>query len=89
VSLLRLDDPGDLVAPIVLVAFDSWVDAGSASTAAAAELADGATVIGTFDGDQLFDYRARRPTLEIVDGRPVIRYTNTKPDNGNYTEVRR
>ncbi len=69
-SLLRLDDPGDLVAPIVLVAFDSWVDAGSASTAAAAELADGATVIGTFDGDQLFDYRARRPTLEIVDGRP-------------------
>lgn len=26
---------------------------------------------------------------EIVDGRPVIRYTNTKPDNGNYTEVRR
>jgi hypothetical protein len=70
VSLLRLDDPGDLVAPVIIVAFDSWVDAGSASTSAASALADGATVIGTFDADRLFDYRARRPTLEIVDGRP-------------------
>ena len=26
-------------------------------------------VVATFDADQLFDYRARRPTLEIVDGR--------------------
>ncbi len=69
-SLLSLDDPGDLIAPVIIVAFDSWVDAGSASTSAALALADGATVIGTFDGDRLFDYRARRPTLEIVDGRP-------------------
>ena len=26
-------------------------------------------VVATFDADRLFDYRARRPTLEIVDGR--------------------
>ncbi len=26
---------------------------------------------------------------DIVDGRPVVRYTNTKPDDGNYAEVRR
>ena len=26
--------------------------------------------IATFDADRLYDYRARRPTLEIVDGRP-------------------
>ena len=70
-TLLRLDDPGDLIAPIVIVAFDSWIDAGSASTSAAAELAEDATVIGTFDPDSLFDYRARRPTLEIHDGRPA------------------
>jgi hypothetical protein len=27
--------------------------------------------VATFDADVLFDYRARRPTLEIVDGRPA------------------
>jgi proteasome assembly chaperone (PAC2) family protein len=69
VTLYRLDDPGDLVAPTLIAAFDGWIDAGSASTTAAARLAADGTVIATFDGDALFDYRARRPTLEIVDGR--------------------
>jgi hypothetical protein len=32
-------------------------------------MADGGTVVATFDADRLFDYRARRPTLEIEDGR--------------------
>lgn len=58
------------MAPSVVVAFDGWVDAGSASTTAAALLAEGGQVVATFAADQLFDYRARRPTLEIVDGRP-------------------
>jgi hypothetical protein len=70
VSLYELIDPGPLASPVVLVAFDSWVDAGSASTTAADLLAEGSDVIATFDADALFDYRARRPTLDIVDGRP-------------------
>ncbi|MBA3307867.1 MAG: PAC2 family protein [Chloroflexi bacterium] len=69
-TLFRLTDPGVLIEPIVVVAFDGWVDAGSAATAAAARLAEGSQVIATFEADLLFDYRARRPTLEIVDGRP-------------------
>jgi hypothetical protein len=69
VTLYRLDDPGDLVAPTLIAAFDGWIDAGSASTTAAARLATDGDQIATFDGDALFDYRARRPTLEIVDGR--------------------
>jgi PAC2 family protein len=60
----------DLDAPAVVVALDGWVDAGSAATAAAAELAQGARVVATFDPDAIFDYRARRPSLEIVHGRP-------------------
>ena len=60
----------ELDAPSVVVALDGWVDAGSAATAAAAELAQGARVVATFDPDSIFDYRARRPTLEIVHGRP-------------------
>jgi len=72
VTLFSLTDAGDLIEPIAVVAFDGWVDAGSAATAAAARLAEGSDVIATFQGDLLFDYRARRPTLEIVDGRPSL-----------------
>jgi hypothetical protein len=46
------------------------VDAGSAATNAAERVAEGGTVIGEMDADVLFDYRARRPALEIRDGRP-------------------
>ncbi len=56
-------DPGDLIAPTLIGAFDGWVDAGNAATAALAELVADAPVVATFDADALFDYRARRPTL--------------------------
>jgi hypothetical protein len=71
VTLYRLNDPGDLIAPTLVAAFDSWVDAGSASTTAADQLVEEGEIVVTFDADALFDYRARRPTLEIVDGRPT------------------
>jgi hypothetical protein len=70
VSLYRLVARPALRDPVVLVAFDAWVDAGSASTRAAALVAEGAKVVATLDGDALFDYRARRPTLRIENGRP-------------------
>ena len=67
--LYTLDASPTLDAPVMLAAFDGWVDAGSAATTALGLLAlDGAT-IATFDADQLFDYRSRRPVLEIRDGR--------------------
>ncbi len=71
VTLYRLNDPGDLIAPTLVAAFDSWIDAGSASTSAANQLVEDGDEIVTFDADAIFDYRARRPTLEIVDGRPT------------------
>ncbi len=68
-SLYQLHEPlPDLVAPIVVAAFDGWVDGGSAATNALAVLADGALPVATFEPDDLFDYRSRRPTLEIQDG---------------------
>jgi hypothetical protein len=60
----------EIESPVVVVALDGWVDAGSAATAAADVLARGSRVVATFDADAVFDYRARRPTLEILDGRP-------------------
>jgi predicted ATP-grasp superfamily ATP-dependent carboligase len=69
VSLYTLTDPGTLIAPTLVAAFDGWVDAGSAATTALEHLVDDAPVVARFDADVLFDYRARRPPLEIVDGR--------------------
>ena len=70
--LYRLDPPDPaLDAPVIVTAFDGWVDGGRAGTMAAEQLAEGGRVIATFDSDALFDYRARRPTLDIVDGRLI------------------
>ncbi len=69
VALYQLDDPGNLVSPSLIVALDGWVDAGSAATTAAALIAGDGPVVVDFDADRIFDYRARRPSLEIVDGR--------------------
>lgn len=62
-------DPDPIRSPSLIGAFDGWVDAGGAATMALAQLIDDAPEVVTFDADALFDYRARRPTLRIVDGR--------------------
>jgi PAC2 family len=69
VTLFRLrDDVPTLRAPILVGAFDGWIDAGGAASTAAEQLAEGATTIATVDPDALFDYRSRRPVLDVVDG---------------------
>jgi len=61
-------DPPDLAAPVLVAALDGWIDAAGAATAAAAHLAADGRPIVSFDGDSLFDYRSRRPVLDIRDG---------------------
>ena len=60
-----------LVAPAIVAAFDGWIDAAGASTAAAATVASGGEQVVTFRPDELYDYRSRRPVLDIVDGTPT------------------
>ena len=68
--LYLLSEPSEpLVEPTIVAALDGWIDAAGASTAAAERVADGATPIATFDADLLFDFRSRRPVLDVVDGR--------------------
>jgi hypothetical protein len=69
--LLKIENADGLVAPVVIAALDGWVDAGAAATTAAGHVAANGTPVATFDDDRLYDYRARRPTLDIVDGRPA------------------
>lgn len=68
-TLYRTDGlPGDLVAPVLIAAFDGWVDAAGAASATADRLAAGGELVATFDADVLYDYRSRRPVLDIIDG---------------------
>jgi hypothetical protein len=70
--LLRLATDLPTVGPdaILVAALDGWTDAGSAGTTAAELLGDQfqTAEIGTFDADALFDYRDRRPVVEIDRG---------------------
>ena len=56
--------------PVMVVCLDGWIDAGSAATTALNHLLNGMPheLVATFDSDELIDYRARRPTLRIVNG---------------------
>ena len=53
---------------VMVAALSGWVDAGAAATTAAAHIAGSGSVVAVFDSDELFDYRANRPVLDIVDG---------------------
>jgi hypothetical protein len=70
-ALYRLDEDPGFTAPILVASLEGWVDAGAAGTTAVRQLAEGGRLVATFDADAIFDYRARRPTLDIVDGRPI------------------
>lgn len=71
-SLYRLEEGlPQLDSPVLIAALEGWVDAGAAGTTAAAQLAEGGSKVATFDPDAIFDYRARRPILDIVDGKPM------------------
>ncbi|MDQ3986740.1 MAG: PAC2 family protein [Actinomycetota bacterium] len=62
----------DLSAPVLIVSFEDWVDAGQAGSTAARHIAQGGDVVATFDSDSIYDYRSHRPVLDIVDGTPKV-----------------
>lgn len=93
--LLRLltDLPGPAEVgpdPVLVVAMDGWTDAGSAGTTAAEQLLDAfpSEHLGSFDPDALFDYRDRRPVVEIDRGAvgeprwPELRVDLVRPTSG-------
>ncbi len=69
-SLYELLPHRDLDSPVLVLGMEGWIDAGlGAGTTIAHLLASVETeVVATFDGDELIDYRARRPTVRIADG---------------------
>lgn len=67
--MYSIDKPINLRNPTLLMSFTGWVDAGGVGSAAVDLLASGGEVVGSFDGDELFDYRVNRPTADFIDGK--------------------
>jgi hypothetical protein len=65
---LEADLP-DLGRPVMVIALDGFIDAGWARRLARAHLLASldTSLVATFDVDQLFDYRARRPAMTFVE----------------------
>jgi predicted ATP-grasp superfamily ATP-dependent carboligase len=61
--------PGELDRPVLIHALGGFIDAGSAGRLAGEHLLDTLEheVLATFDVDQLYDYRARRPPMTFVE----------------------
>ncbi len=91
-QILTLEvDPVDVRPdPALIVALDGWTDAGNGGTSAAERLLERyeARTIGRFDADALYDYRDRRPLLEIDRGRlgtvrwPALTLQHLSPSSG-------
>ena len=68
--LYRLaDDLPELRDAVLVASFDGWVDAAEAASRAVGQVAGEANVVATFDPVAVFDYRSRRPVLDVQDGR--------------------
>ncbi len=60
----------DLHEPVLVVALEGWIDAGGAAARAVETIVGqvDTELVATFDADSLLDFRARRPTMHLVDG---------------------
>ncbi|MDT7712359.1 MAG: hypothetical protein QOG46_1048 [Pseudonocardiales bacterium] len=69
-SPYELHPHGPLDSPVLLLATESWTDAGLGAQAAIAQVLETipTEVLATFSADHLIDFRARRPIVRIADG---------------------
>lgn len=69
-SLYSMVDRPDLDAPVLVMVLKGWIDAGLGADGAADVLIEELDLrtVARFDADVLLDWRARRPTMRLVDG---------------------
>ena len=69
-SLYSLVERPDLESPVLIMVLKGWIDAGLGADGAAEVLREelDLTTVARFDADALLDWRARRPTMRLVDG---------------------
>jgi len=65
VRVIELEGVPELVAPVMIAAFEGWNDAGDAATAAVEHLEQlwSATLLAMLDPEDYYDYQVNRPTI--------------------------
>jgi predicted ATP-grasp superfamily ATP-dependent carboligase len=60
----------ELDRPVLVLALEGWIDAGTSAAGAAEVLSDKleSTTVARFSTEDLIDYRARRPVVHLVEG---------------------
>jgi len=78
--MIEMEDLPELVSPVVIAAFEGWNDAGEASTAAVAHLAQvwGAEPVAALDPEDYHDFQVNRPRIGTVDGERRITWPTTR-----------
>jgi hypothetical protein len=66
--MYEIRDMESLTAPVLVVAFEGWVSAGSVGTTSADHIAGKGPFSIVFDPDALYDYRVTRPTVDFLEG---------------------
>jgi proteasome assembly chaperone (PAC2) family protein len=69
-NLYELHPHPQLHSPVLVLGMEGWIDAGLGAGAAMAHILEAVPTeeLAMFDGDELIDFRARRPTVRIADG---------------------
>ncbi|MFL6207198.1 MAG: proteasome assembly chaperone family protein [Acidimicrobiales bacterium] len=69
-SLYSMIERPEVESPVLIMALKGWIDAGLGADGAADVLRDQLSprTVARFDADTLLDWRARRPTMRLVDG---------------------
>ena len=69
-SLYELHEHRSLDSPVLVLGMEGWIDAGLGGGGAMGHLLEAVPteVLASFDGDQLLDYRSRRPAVKLSDG---------------------
>ena len=69
-GLYELQPHRQLHSPVLVLGMEGWIDAGLGGGGALGHLLEAipTEVLATFDGDQLLDYRSRRPAARITEG---------------------
>ena len=69
-SLYSMVERPDLESPVLIMVLKGWIDAGLGADGAADVLREELEpqTVARFDADTLLDWRARRPTMRLVDG---------------------
>ncbi len=69
-GLYELQPHRELDSPVLVLGMEGWIDAGLGGGGALGHLLEAipTEVLATFDGDQLLDYRSRRPAARITEG---------------------